>query len=105
MFLFNAPTVFNIHSYAAVQVGMGVKRGHTFCTALNRRSLRTKIFVATVNPKRIAFVDPYYSRLAIIPATTCCSVCSVGEIPYKHLAVGKSKPSKRRGPRIREIDD
>ena len=43
-----------------------------------------------------------------VSATTCCSVCSGGEIPYKHLdilAIGKSKPSKRKGPKIREIDD
>ena len=55
------------YSYAAVQVGMVVKQGHTFYTALSRRNLTMKIFVATVTQKRIACVDLYYSWLAIIP--------------------------------------
>ena len=35
-------------------------------------------------------------------------MCSGGETPYKHLdvlSIGKYKPSKRRGARLREIDD
>ena len=71
----------------------------------------TKIFVATVIQKnclRISLLQSVGDHSKCVSATTCCLVCFGGEISYKHLenlSIGKSKPSKRRGARIKEIDD